>query len=200
MCQKSLLFLDWLRDRKAFAGLFPICNCLYYEIFLFLRDLYCFWYNDYDTIKYHLIFEWLFKLAKADKAAICLKIKEEIKMLFVEYPKCSTCQRAKKWLNERGISYEDRDIKVQNPSADELKEWHKKSGLPLKKFFNTSGVLYKEMGLKDKLPKMSEEEQFQVLASDGMLVKRPILVGDEVVLVGFRESEWEISLTGDISV
>lgn len=112
-------------------------------------------------------------------------------MLFVEYPKCSTCQKAKKWLNEKGISYEDRDIKVQNPDAAELKEWHKKSGLPLKKFFNTSGVLYKEMGLKDKLPGMSEEEQFQVLASDGMLVKRPILVGDEVVLVGFKESEWE---------
>ena len=124
-------------------------------------------------------------------AAICLGTKEEINMLFVEYPKCSTCQKAKKWLNEKGISYEDRDIKVQNPGAAELKEWHKKSGLPLKKFFNTSGVLYKEMGLKDKLSGMSEEEQFQVLASDGMLVKRPILVGDEVVLVGFKESEWE---------
>lgn len=112
-------------------------------------------------------------------------------MLFVEYPRCSTCQKAKKWLNEKGISYEDRDIKVQNPGAAELQKWHKKSGLPLKKFFNTSGVLYKEMGLKDKLPGMSEEEQFHVLASDGMLVKRPILVGDEVVLVGFKESEWE---------
>lgn len=112
-------------------------------------------------------------------------------MLFVEYPKCTTCQKAKKWLNEKGISYEDRDIKAQNPSAAELKGWHEKSGLPLKKFFNTSGMLYKEMGLKDKLPGMSEEEQYQLLASDGMLVKRPILVRDEMVLVGFKESEWD---------
>lgn len=111
-------------------------------------------------------------------------------MLFVEYPKCTTCQKAKKFLDSHGAVYEDRHIKENNPTAQELKTWHQASGLPLKKFFNTSGMLYKEMGLKDKLPNMSEEEQFELLASDGMLVKRPILVGDDFVLVGFKEPEW----------
>ena len=112
-------------------------------------------------------------------------------MLFVNYPKCSTCQKAKKWLTGHQHDFEDRDIKAQNPTADELKEWHEKSGLPLKRFFNTSGILYKEMNLKEKLPGMSEDEQFRLLASDGMLVKRPILVTEDTVLVGFKEKEWE---------
>lgn len=111
-------------------------------------------------------------------------------MLFVEYPKCSTCQKARKWLDEQGFAYEDRHIKEQNPTLEELKEWHAKSGLPLKRFFNTSGMLYKEMGLKDRLPVMSEEEQYALLATDGMLVKRPILVTDDGVLTGFKEKEW----------
>lgn len=111
-------------------------------------------------------------------------------MLFIEYPKCSTCQKAKKWLDENGIAYTDRHIKDQNPTYDELKTWYEKSGLPLKKFFNTSGMLYKSMGLKDKLPHMSEEEQLKLLASDGMLVKRPLVVTDRCVLTGFREKEW----------
>lgn len=112
-------------------------------------------------------------------------------MLFVEYPKCSTCKKAKKWLDEHAVSYTDRNIKEDNPSAEELKQWHERSGLPLKRFFNTSGMLYREMGLKDKLPAMSEEEQIALLASDGMLVKRPILVTEDQVRVGFREKEWE---------
>lgn len=116
-------------------------------------------------------------------------------MLFLEYPKCSTCQKAKKWLDDHGIAYEDRHIKGQNPSAEELKAWHEKSGFPLKKFFNTSGMLYKEMQLKDKLPQMSEEEQYALLATDGMLVKRPVLVGDGFVLTGFKESTWEEALS-----
>lgn len=111
-------------------------------------------------------------------------------MLFVEYPKCSTCQKAKKYLDSRGASYIDRHIKEENPTAEELREWHRRSGLPLKKFFNTSGLQYKSLGLKDKLPSMSEEEQFALLASDGMLVKRPILVGDDFILVGFKEEQW----------
>ena len=111
-------------------------------------------------------------------------------MIFVCYPKCTTCQKAKKWLEEKGISFEERHIKENNPSADELRKWNSKSGLPLKKFFNTSGLLYKELKLKDKLPDMSENEQLELLASDGMLVKRPILVGDGFVLVGFKEAEW----------
>ena len=111
-------------------------------------------------------------------------------MLFLEYPKCTTCQKARKWLDEQGIQYTDRHIKEQNPSVEELKEWHKRSGLPLKKFFNTSGLLYKELGLKDKLPTMSEEEQYALLATDGMLVKRPLLVSENLVLTGFREKEW----------
>ena len=111
-------------------------------------------------------------------------------MLFIEYPPCSTCQKAKKWLDEQGISYEDRHIKLENPTLEELKEWYDKSGLPLKKFFNTSGLLYKSLELKTKLPQMSEEEMLALLATDGMLVKRPILVGDDFVLVGFKEAEW----------
>ncbi len=116
-------------------------------------------------------------------------------MLLVWYPKCSTCQKAKKWLDEKGVEYEARDIKEENPSVEELKEWHKKSGLPLKRFFNTSGMLYKEMKLKDRLPDMSEEEQFELLATDGMLVKRPILVAEEKAFPGFREKEWEELIT-----
>ena len=116
-------------------------------------------------------------------------------MLFVEYPKCTTCQRAKKFLDAHGAAYTDRHIKEENPTAEELRTWQQASGLPLKKFFNTSGLLYKSMGLKDKLPAMSEEEQLELLASDGMLVKRPILVGEDFVLVGFREGEWEAKLS-----
>lgn len=115
-------------------------------------------------------------------------------ILFVEYPKCTTCQKAKKWLDAAGVSYEDRHIKEDNPTAGELKKWHQMSGLPLKRFFNTSGLLYKSMALKDKLPSMSEEEQYSLLASDGMLVKRPLAVGDGFVLVGFKEAEWEKQL------
>lgn len=112
-------------------------------------------------------------------------------MLFVEYPKCSTCQKAKKWLDDNGVKYDDRHIKDNNPTFDELKEWYEKSGLPLKRYFNTSGMLYKSMQLKDKLPEMSEDEQLQLLATDGMLVKRPLLIGDDFVLCGFREKEWQ---------
>lgn len=112
-------------------------------------------------------------------------------MLFVQYPKCSTCQKAKKWLDANEITYADRNIKEENPTYDEIKEWHQKSGLPLKKFFNTSGMLYREMNLKDKLPEMTEEEQYRLLATDGMLVKRPLLIGEDFVLVGFKEAEWE---------
>ncbi len=112
-------------------------------------------------------------------------------VLFIEYPKCTTCQKAKKWLEDHGVSFTDRDIREGNPSVDELKQWHQRSGLPLKRFFNTSGMLYREMGLKDKLGGMSEEEQFELLASDGMLVKRPLLITGEKVLAGFREKEWE---------
>ncbi len=113
-------------------------------------------------------------------------------MLFLEYPKCSTCKRAKKFLDENNMKYEDRNIKEDNPTVEELKEWNMKSGLQLKRFFNTSGMLYREMGLKDKLPEMSEEEQYQLLATDGMLVKRPILVTETTVCVGFKEAEWEV--------
>lgn len=123
-----------------------------------------------------------------------MKRKEDRKMLFVHYPKCTTCKRAKKWLDEHQISYEERDIKENNPSLEELKEWYQRSGLPLKRFFNTSGMLYKEMKLKDKLPEMSADEQLALLASDGMLVKRPIVVTKESVLVGFKEAQWEEEL------
>lgn len=115
-------------------------------------------------------------------------------MLFVQYPKCSTCQKAKKYLDNKGAVYESRHIAENNPSADEIKSWQQKSGLPLKKFFNTSGLKYKELQLKDKLPAMSEEEQLALLASDGMLVKRPILVGDDFAVVGFKETDWETKL------
>ena len=112
-------------------------------------------------------------------------------MLFIQYPPCSTCQKAKKWLDENGISYTDRHIKEQNPTYEELKQWYTVSGLPLKKFFNTSGMIYKEMKLKDKLPDMNEDEQLKFLATNGMLVKRPLVVGDDVVVTGFKEVEWE---------
>ena len=112
-------------------------------------------------------------------------------MLFICYPKCTTCRKAQAWLDSKSVSYEIRDIKEQNPTYDELKEWYEKSGLPLKKFFNTSGLLYKSLALKDKLPGMSEEDQLALLASDGMLVKRPLLIGETCVLVGFREAEYE---------
>lgn len=117
-------------------------------------------------------------------------------VLFVEYPKCSTCQKAKKWLDEHQVDYQDRHIKEENPTAEEIEKWHKMSGMPLKKFFNTSGMLYKSMGLKDRLPGMSEEEQYQLLGTDGMLVKRPVIVGEDFVLTGFREKEWEAKLLG----
>ena len=113
---------------------------------------------------------------------------------FICYPRCTTCRKAQKWLDENGITYELRDIKTDNPAFDELAEWHKLSGLPLKKFFNTSGLLYKSMELKNKLPGMSEEEMLQLLSTDGMLVKRPLLIGDGFVLAGFREAEWESRL------
>ena len=115
-------------------------------------------------------------------------------MLFLEYPTCSTCQKTKKWLDAHALSYTARHIRDEKPSYEELKCWHSSSGLPLKKFFNTSGQLYKSLSLKDKLPEMSEDEQFALLASDGMLVKRPILVGDDFVLVGFKQKEWEEKL------
>ena len=121
---------------------------------------------------------------------------ENMNMLFVEYPKCSTCQKAKKWLDSHGVVYVDRHIREENPTLEELKEWHRRSGLPLKRFFNTSGMLYREMGMKDRLPSMSEEEQYSLLASDGMIVKRPIVVGEDFILVGFREKEWETVLAG----
>ena len=111
-------------------------------------------------------------------------------ILFVEYPKCSTCQKAKKWLVENQGEFEERHIVEDNPSKEELKAWYEKSGLPLKRFFNTSGMKYKELKLKDKLPAMTEEEQLELLASDGMLVKRPVLVGNDFVLTGFKEKEW----------
>ena len=115
-------------------------------------------------------------------------------MLFIEYPPCSTCQKAKKWLDEKGVAYTDRHIKENNPTYEELKAWYAMSGLPLKKFFNTSGLVYKSLGLKDKLPTMTEEEQLQLLATDGMLVKRPLVIGEDFVLTGFREKEWEEKL------
>ena len=115
-------------------------------------------------------------------------------MQFICYPKCTTCQKARKWLDASGVAYDERHIKDNNPTIDELKVWHKQSGLPLKRFFNTSGLQYKALNLKEKLPAMSEEEQFKLLASDGMLVKRPLLIGDDFVLVGFKEAEWQARL------
>lgn len=137
------------------------------------------------------------KTEDTDKIKMSLKIGtcntevSDMKPTVLYYAKCSTCQKALKWLEEKGIAYEGRPIREENPTADELRIWHEKSGLPLKRFFNTSGLLYKEMGLKDKLSGMSEEEQFALLATDGMLVKRPILVSDKGVCPGFRESAWE---------
>ena len=115
-------------------------------------------------------------------------------MLFVQYPKCSTCRKAKNWLDEHDIEYESRHIVEDNPQADELQYWHEKSGLPLKRFFNTSGMKYRELKLKDKLPDMDNQEKYDLLATDGMLVKRPIVVGDDFVLVGFKVKEWEEQL------
>ncbi len=115
-------------------------------------------------------------------------------MLFICYPKCSTCRRAQQWLDERGLDYTLRDIKLDRPTEAELRAWHERSGQPLKRFFNTSGLQYKALGLKDRLPAMTEDEQFSLLASDGMLVKRPILVTDSAVLVGFREADWAAAL------
>ena len=115
-------------------------------------------------------------------------------ILFLEYPPCSTCQKAKRWLDEHHVSYSSRHIKQNNPTPEELRESYKKSGLPLKKFFNTSGLIYKSMGLKDKLPTMNEEEQIALLATDGMLVKRPLVIGDSFVLTGFKEKDWQEKL------
>ena len=115
-------------------------------------------------------------------------------MLFLCYPKCTTCQKAGKWLEEKGVSFTRRDIKMENPTGEELKTWWQRSGLLLRKFFNTSGLQYKALGLKDRLPTMTEEEQIALLATDGMLVKRPLLVGEDFVLVGFRPAEWEEKL------
>ena len=115
-------------------------------------------------------------------------------MLFICYPKCTTCKKAQAWLDAQGKPYEFRDIKLENPSEEELRQWWKTSGLPLKKFFNTSGLQYKALGLKDKLPTMSEDEQLALLATDGLLVKRPLLVGDDFVLTGFRQQEWDEKL------
>lgn len=115
--------------------------------------------------------------------------------LFIQYPKCSTCKKAKKWLDEHQIAYTDRHIVEQNPTYEELKQWHAQSGLPLKKFFNTSGILYKELQLKDKLKTMSEEEQLTLLSTNGMLVKRPILLGGNTIRIGFKEQEWEAILS-----
>ena len=113
-------------------------------------------------------------------------------MIFIEYPKCSTCKKAKKWLDDHNIKYEDRHIVEQNPTAEELAKWIEKSGYEIKKFFNTSGLKYKELNLKEKLPNMSDNKKIKLLASDGMLVKRPILISDKVVLLGFKEKEWEV--------
>lgn len=111
-------------------------------------------------------------------------------MLFLEYPKCTTCKRAKKWLEENGAVFTDRHIVEKNPTKDEIKKWVEKSGMPVKKFFNTSGMKYRELGLKDKIPNMSEDEIYEMLASDGMLVKRPLVIGEDFVLAGFKENEW----------
>ncbi len=115
-------------------------------------------------------------------------------MIFLEYPKCTTCQKARKWLDAHGVAYEDRHIKENNPTVEELKAWHAKSGVELKKFFNTSGLIYKNLGLKDKLPTMTDEEKYALLATDGMLVKRPLVIGEDFVLIGFKEAQWEEKL------
>ena len=112
-------------------------------------------------------------------------------VLYLEYPKCSTCKKAKKWLEQNNITFEDRNIAEQNPTKEELKVWHQKSGMPLKKFFNTSGLVYKELALKDKLKDMTEEEQYAILSTNGMLVKRPLIITENSILIGFKEAEWE---------
>ena len=117
-----------------------------------------------------------------------------MKNIFIEYPKCSTCKKAKKWLDNHNIKYEDRHIIDNNPTFDELKEWYHKSNLDIKRFFNTSGMLYKEMNLKDKLPNMNEDEMLEILSTNGMLVKRPLIISDDVILTGFKEKEWEDNL------
>ena len=134
------------------------------------------------------------KLNMSEYVKININEKGEIAMLYVCYPKCTTCQKAKAFLDEKGVSYDLRDIKTDNPSEPELRLWHQKSGLPLKRFFNTSGLQYKALQLKDKLSTMTEDEQFALLSGDGMLVKRPILIGDDFVLVGFKQPEWEEKL------
>lgn len=115
-------------------------------------------------------------------------------MIFIEYPKCSTCKKAKKWLDDHNIKYEDRHIIDNNPTFDELKEWYHKSNLDIKRFFNTSGMLYKEMNLKDKLPNMNEDQMLEILSTNGMLVKRPLIISNDVILTGFKEKEWEDNL------
>lgn len=137
------------------------------------------------------------RLTRAQKLSLIetgpsIKEEKNVSVLFIEYPKCSTCQKAKRWLTDNAIPFSDRHIVEQNPTADELREWVSRSGLPLKKFFNTSGNKYKELGLKDRLPQMSEEEQLELLATDGMLVKRPLIIGEKQILVGFKPAEWEI--------
>lgn len=117
-------------------------------------------------------------------------------MIFIHYPKCTTCQKAKAWLETQGVSFDARDIKADHPTEDELRNWHKKSGIPLKKLFNTSGLQYKALELKDKLPAMSEDEQYALLATDGMLVKRPIWVGDDFAFFGFKEADWATKISG----
>lgn len=117
-------------------------------------------------------------------------------MIFLCYPKCSTCKKAEKWLNDNGIEYELRDIKENNPSSEEIKKWYEKSGVEIKKFFNTSGLLYKSMALKDKLPSMTDDEKIDLLATDGMLVKRPLIIAEDKVLIGFKEAEYEAYFKG----
>ena len=119
------------------------------------------------------------------------------KVLFIEYARCSTCQKAKKWLDENGTAYTDRPIKEENPTYEELKEWHSRSGLPLKRFFNTSGQLYRSLNLRDRLPSMSEEEQLRLLATDGMLVRRPLLVGETFAIPGFKPADWSAALESE---
>ena len=122
---------------------------------------------------------------------LALSLEEVLNMLFIEYPKCTTCKKAKAWLDENGIKYTDRNIKEDNPTAEDIAKWHKLSGLPIKRFFNTSGLLYKSLGLKDRVKDMSLEEAINLLATDGMLVKRPIIVDGGTILIGFKESEWD---------
>ncbi len=126
---------------------------------------------------------------EAERESCCMKERRQ-RMLFIEYPKCSTCKKAKKYLEDLGIQFEDRNIVEENPAAEELRDWIAKSGYPVKKFFNTSGMKYRELGLKDKLPQMSDDEKIELLATDGMLVKRPLLIDGDRVLVGFKEKEW----------